>query len=227
MHELQAATYFDLSAFKHAAIFDQIDYVWEAIQKINGYLKKSNLGQILTEIPEGSHLIHPDRISIGKGTIVEPGAYIKGPCIIGENCTIRHSAYIRGDFICGDGCIIGHATEVKNTLFLNGVHAAHFAYLGDSILGNRVNLGAGTRCANLKLDNSPVVVYHKGQRYPTGLRKFGAILGDDVQTGCNAVVNPGTLMGKNSMCYPCVSVGGLIPSETVVKNSATLILSPR
>ena len=227
MQEFSSTPYFDLSAFKHAALFSEVQYVWEVISKISVYLKNEKLGSILTEIPQGAHLVDPNRVSIGKGTIIEPGAYIKGPCIIGENCTIRHGAYIRGDFICGDGCVIGHTTEVKNVLFLDKVHASHFAYLGDSIVGNHVNLGAGTKCANLKLDNKTVVLHLNGERFDTGLRKFGAIMGDNVQTGCNSVLNPGTLIGKNSACYPCVNLGGIIPPNSLVKNSATLILSPR
>jgi NDP-sugar pyrophosphorylase family protein len=227
MEEFDPATYFDLSSFKHAALFCDIKQVWDVIPKISAYLNEQELGQILTEIPQGAHIVNPHQISIGKGSIIEPGAYIKGPCILGDHCIIRQGAYIRGDFICGNHCVIGHDTEVKNTLFLDKAHAAHFAYLGDSVLGNGVNLGAGTKCANLKLDKSPVVVYVNGRRFSTGLRKMGAILGDGVQTGCNSVLNPGTLMGKNSICYPCVNLGGIIPADKCVKNSATLILSPR
>ena len=146
--------------------------------------------------PSRSFLINPELISIGKGTVIEPGAYIKGPCIIGENCTVRHGAYIRGDFIAGNNCVIGHDTEVKNCVMLNDARAGHFAYLGDTVVGNDVNLGAGTKCANLKLDGRPIIVHCEGTRIATGVKKFGAILGDGAQTGCNTVTNPGTLLEK-------------------------------
>ena len=219
--------FFDLTDFRHAQLFMGSARVWEPLSKLHAYLLKQELGKIHTEIPSGAFIIQPESIHIGKGTIVEPGAYIKGPCWIGENCVVRHGAYIRGDFLCGNDCVIGHDTEVKNAIFLNHVHAAHFAYLGDTILGNRVNLGAGTKCANLKLNNSPVVLYVNGERIPTGLRKFGAIIGDGGQLGCNAVTNPGTLLGKHVICHPLVNVGGYIPADHQVKNGTQLVVSHR
>lgn len=227
MQNLKPDYFFDLSKSRHASLFQGLSYVWEVIPKISDYLKTATLGIIECEIPDGVHLISPEQISIGKGTIVEPGAYIKGPCIIGQNCTVRHGAYIRGDFICGDHCVIGHDTEVKNSLFLDSAHAAHFAYLGDTILGNRVNLGAGTKCANLKLDNNQVQIQIDSGAIPTGLRKFGAIIGDDSQTGCNSVTNPGTLLGKKVFIYPCLNVGGFIPSKHTVKEANNLKIIKR
>lgn len=227
MANLHHDHFFDLSSYKHASLFSGSSKVWDPLSKIHAYLLKQGAGQIQTEIPAGAFLINPETIHIGKGTIVEPGAYIKGPCLIGENCVIRHGAYIRGDFICGNDCVIGHDTEIKNTIFLNHVHAAHFAYLGDSILGNHVNLGAGTKCANLKLNNSPIVIHLNGERYPTGLRKFGAIIGDGGQLGCNCVTNPGTLISQNVFCYPLVNVGGYIPPDHQIKNGTQLVISHR
>jgi len=142
-----------------------------------------------------------------------------GPCIIGENCEIRHGAYIRGNFIAGNECVIGHATEVKNALFLDHVQAGHFAYVGDSILGNHVNLGAGTKCANLRFDREDVVIHHNDQVIETHRRKFGVIMGDRAQTGCNAVTNPGTLMGQNSSCAPCMSIRGVIARNQSITTS--------
>lgn len=226
MSHFSPAYFFDLSSFEHAAVFDQCTTVWEALVKINSYLLAHSLGNIQTEILPGVHLISPETISIGKGTVIEPGAYIKGPCVIGEDCTIRHGAYIRGDLICGNNCVIGHDTEVKNAIFLNGAQAAHFAYVGDSILGNKVNLGAGTKCANLKFDHTQVTVLFEGQRQSTGLRKFGAIIGDRSQIGCNVVTNPGTLIGKNVACYPTINVGGFIPSNCVVKSNVQIKVVP-
>ncbi len=212
--------YFDLTAFKHRSLFEVSAPVWNALSRISPYLKSLSLGRIETDVPQGVYLIHPELISIGKGTVLEPGAYIKGPCWIGEHCTVRHGAYLRGDVITGDHCVLGHASEFKNAILLDGAHAAHFAYVGDSILGSRVNLGAGTVCANLKLDKGLVTVHAEGERVGTGLKKFGAILGDDAQTGCHAVLNPGTLFGKNALCYPCMNVGGFVPANQVLRSMA-------
>ena len=208
---------FDLSEFSHINLFEKDQFVWLALAKIKEYLKNKELGKIEIQIPKDVYLVNPEMISIGKGTIIEPGAYIKGPCIIGENCSIRHGAYIRGDLITGDHCVIGHATEIKHSILLNHANAAHFAYVGDSILGNGVNLGAGTRCANLKLDKGNISVYYKQKFYQTNLRKFGAIIGDHSQFGCNSVSNPGTIMGKNVLTYPCSSFGGVILENSVIK----------
>jgi NDP-sugar pyrophosphorylase family protein len=207
--------FFDLQSYSHRALFANTTFVWEALKRLKSYLAGLSLGKIEVEIPLGAFLINPESISIGKGSVVEPGAYIKGPCVIGERCSIRQGAYIRGDLVTGNDCVIGHTTELKHAIFLDGVHAAHFAYVGDSILGQRVNLGAGTKCANLRLDGQEVIVHHEGRRYATGMRKFGAILGDGAQTGCNAVTNPGTLFGPGVLCYPCLNVGGVILSGVV------------
>lgn len=226
MNNLSPEYFFDLSQFAFADIFKDCTYVWEALSRIKTYLKKLPLGKIEVEIPEGSYLIHPELISIGKGTLVDPGVYIKGPCFIGENCSVRQGAYIRGDFISGNGCVIGHDTEVRNVLMLDKVQAAHFAYLGDTILGNRVNLGAGTKCANLKLDHKNIAVHFEEQLIETGLKKFGAIIGDDCQLGCNSVTNPGTLFGKQVLCYPCLNVGGLVASKQLIRPSNKAIITP-
>lgn len=217
MQKHHPSTYFDLTDVQHRAIFDDVEFVWEVLKKIENYLKILPLGTIEIDIPQGVTLVNPELISIGKGCTIEAGAYIKGPCFIGRDCQIRHGAYIRGNFIAGDRCVVGHATEIKNAIFLNDVHAAHFNYVGDSILGNHVNLGAGTRLANLKITEGNIKIICDGQVISTGCRKLGAILGDGVKTGCNAVTNPGTLMGKNSGCYPCSNFGGVVPSGSVVK----------
>ncbi|MCE5319364.1 MAG: UDP-N-acetylglucosamine diphosphorylase [Parachlamydia sp.] len=220
-------SFFDLVHFQHAAIFKNLEHVWEALGRISPYLKSLSLGKIETTVPEGIYLINREQISIGQGTLLEPGAYIKGPCVIGKNCTVRHGAYIRGDLIAGDNCVIGHDTEVKNAIFLDGAHAAHFAYVGDSILGNRCNLGAGVKCANLKLDGAVVDLFMDGKRISTGLRKFGAIVGDGVQIGCNCVTNPGTLLGRGVLCYPCLNIGGFVPADQIIKGTVELRMHPK
>lgn len=209
---------FDLSAFKHKILFQNNQYVWDVLPKISTYLKELTLGNIEVGIPEGAHLFRTEEISIGKGTVIEPGAYIIGPCVIGENCVIRHGAYLRGNVIVGDHCVVGHASEVKNSLLLDHAHAAHFAYLGDSILGNSVNLGAGTKCANLRFDRKEILFHYEGKKYPTGLKKFGAIFGDRTQIGCNAVTNPGTITGVDVYCCPCLNFGGFVPSHSTIKD---------
>lgn len=226
MNLLAPAALFDLSKFRHACLFYECKYAWEALKRIDSYLKSLTLGKIEVGIPAGAHLLHPELISIGKGSIIEPGAYIKGPCIIGEECNVRQGAYIRGGVVVGDHCVIGHDTEMKNAIMLNHANAAHFAYLGDSILGNRVNLGAGVKCANLRLDHGEVMIHFNGQTIPTRLHKLGAIFGDDTQIGCNCVSNPGTVTGKGTLCHPCLNFGGVIPEKAVIKPSASFVVVP-
>ncbi len=181
------------------------EFPWEILDQIHTFLKNQNF-KIEGNIQNGAILINPETISIGKNSTVEPGAYIKGPCIIGENCQIRHGAYIRGNLITENNVVIGHATEVKNSIFLNCSQAGHFAYVGDSILGEHVNLGAGTKCANLRLDRQNIRI--EGQ--DTKRRKVGAFFGDHSQTGCNCVTNPGTIMLPHSTAMPCQTVKGIV-----------------
>ncbi len=145
-------------------------------------------------------------IQIGTGVTIEPGALIKGPAIIGNETEVRQGAYIRGDCFFGEKCVVGHTTEVKHSLFLDNAKAGHFAYIGDSVLGNNVNLGAGTKLANLKFGPGTVAININGRKIDTGRRKIGAILGDGVQTGCNSVTNPGALLGRGCLVPPNTSV---------------------
>ncbi|MBU1716370.1 MAG: hypothetical protein KKG70_12250 [Proteobacteria bacterium] len=147
-----------------------------------------------------------DAIVIGKGVLIESGALIKSPAIIGDNTEVRQGAYLRGYCLIGKRCVVGHVTEIKHSIFLDDAKAGHFAYLGDSILGNAVNLGAGTKMANLRFMSGDVHVRTPNKVFATGLRKLGAILGDHVQTGCNSVTNPGTLLGKRAIVFPNTTV---------------------
>lgn len=196
---------FDLSGFAHAALFEGVGDVWEALGRLREYLETLIRPGNRGSVHPGAHLVGDD-IEIGEGSVVEPGAYIAGPTIIGKNSQIRHGAYIRGQTLVGDNCVVGHATEVKGSVFLDGAKAGHFAYVGDSILGNGVNLGAGTKLANFKLTADPVRLRLGDERIDTGRRKLGALLGDRCQTGCNSVTSPGTILGIESFVYPCVSV---------------------
>jgi acetyltransferase-like isoleucine patch superfamily enzyme len=147
-----------------------------------------------------------ERITLGPGSVVEPGALIQGPTIIGSHTEVRQGAYVRGNCIIGDGCVVGHTTEIKTSMMLNDAKAGHFAYIGDSILGNATNLGAGTKLANLKISAGTIRVKAGANSIDTGLRKFGAVLGDHVEIGCNAVTNPGTVLGKGCVVFPVTSV---------------------
>jgi bifunctional N-acetylglucosamine-1-phosphate-uridyltransferase/glucosamine-1-phosphate-acetyltransferase GlmU-like protein len=182
-----------------------------------GALKVYQKGELLTgaSVIMAGAILSGDHIKIGKGVLIEPGALIKSPTIIGDQTEVRHGAYIRGNCLIGSNCVVGHVTEVKHSIFLDGAKAGHFAYLGDSILGNQVNLGAGTKLANLRFIKGDIPISTPEGMVKTGLRKLGAILGDNVQTGCNTVTNPGTLLGKKSMVIPNTTV----PSGYHVDNS--------
>lgn len=224
MNRYSPSSFFSLDDFGHPFLFEELAPVWEILSKLGDYLRSLALGEIKGVIHDGAYLMNPQEISIGKGTIVEPGAFIMGPCAIGENCEIRHGAYIRGNVLIGNGCVIGHATEVKNSLFLNEAKAGHFAYVGDSILGNQVNLGAGTKCANLRFDGKNIVIVDGDIRIATGMRKLGAILGDGVQTGCNSVTNPGTLIGKGGLLAPCATAKGVVIRENGIEKETEFVI---
>jgi len=208
--------FFDLSDFEHAAVFDGCERAWDVLNNIAEYVREHATMDVRGIVEEGAHII--GNVSIGEGTVVESGAYVRGPAIIGKNCQIRTGAYVRGDVLAGDGCIIGNASEMKNTLLLDEAMAPHYNYCGDSVLGNRANLGAGTKLSNWKIAADKTVRLKNGdETIDTGLIKFGALLGDDVQTGCNSVLNPGTVLGKNVLVYACAAVRGYVPHNTIVK----------
>ena len=161
-----------------------------------------------------------EQVFIGEGTVVEDGVMIKGPAIIGRNCQIRHNAYIREQVIIGDNCIVGNSCEVKNSLLFNEAVAPHFNYIGDSILGYKAHLGAGVKISNVKLVPGNITVEIEGRPFDTGLRKFGALLGDHSEMGCNAVLNPGSIIGRGSVIYPNTNWRGFLPANMIVKNKA-------
>ena len=197
--------FFDLKDFFHIDLFRSEKPVWETLKNLKPYLDARELGQIDCEVPDGVILVNPDKISIGKGTTLEAGSFIEGPCIIGTHCHIRHGAYLRPYLITGDHCTLGHAVEIKHAVLLDHACASHFNYIGDSLIGNRVNLGAGVICANLRLDRKEVVVRFGEQRVKSGLKKLGAIIGDGSQLGCNSVINPGILLKKGTFSKACSS----------------------
>ena len=218
MQEFSSEHFFSLEEFEHKELFETGKPVWDALHQLDSYLKKAKLGKIEISVPSTAYLINPSQISIAKGCVVEPGAYIQGPVILGPGTVVRHGAYIRGFVVTGKDCIIGHTTEVKHSIFLNRASAAHFNYVGDSILGNDVNIGAGVKLANFRLDHAPITFLHQGKKVVTGLKKFGAAIGDDTQIGCNAVTSPGTMIGPRSFAYPCVNIKGVLPARSIYRD---------
>ncbi|MGO8765021.1 MAG: UDP-N-acetylglucosamine diphosphorylase [Limisphaerales bacterium] len=214
------ADLFDLSQSEHAKIFDGCAFAWDALKKIEGYLA-ANLKPELRNHCEGRAYIG-DKVFIGEGTVLEDGVMIKGPAIVGRNCRVRHNAYLRENVIIGDGCVVGNSSELKNSLLFNGAQAPHFNYIGDSILGHKSHLGAGVKVSNIKLVPGNVTVEMNGAPHDTGLRKFGAMLGDGAEVGCNAVLNPGSIIGRGAIIYPNVFWRGILPANMIAKNKAEI-----
>jgi NDP-sugar pyrophosphorylase family protein len=214
-----AADLFDLTQTEHAAIFDGCHHAWEALKKIEPYLASVAKQHPPKRFPGASI---GEKVIIGEGTVVEPGVLIKGPAIIGKNCQIRHNAYIRENVIIGDNCVVGNSSELKNALLFNGAQVPHFNYIGDSILGHKAHLGAGVKISNIKLFPGNIEVEVDGTPLDTGLRKFGALLGDGAEAGCNAVLNPGTILGRGAVVYPNVFWRGILPANMIAKNKAVV-----
>jgi NDP-sugar pyrophosphorylase family protein len=214
--ELSPAQFFDLTRYAHRDLFAQKKYVWEALQHLKGYLDSLLTQRKKFSAIEGVVLENSELIFLGERVRIEKGAYIQGPCYIGDGTVIRSGAYVREYVLTGQECVIGHGTEVKRSILLNRAIAAHFNYIGDSILGNGINLGAGAKCANLRFDHKPIRIRVENQVIDTGMKKLGVILGDGAQMGCNAVSNPGTLFFPNATCLPCMNVKGVVISS--VKN---------
>lgn len=215
-NELKVSYYFNLDNFIFPELFQDTNYVWQVLPKIKE-IARQNAKPLQCKEAYPGVTFKGEMISIGQGTVIEEGAYIAEPTIIGNNCLIRHGAYLRGNIILSDEVVIGHASEVKNSAFFKGAKAPHFNYVGDCIVGSSVNLGAGTKLSNVKILESPVTVRFGGNIIETGLRKFGAILGDFVQTGCNSVLNPGCLLGPYSMVYPNVTATGWYKRGSIIK----------
>ena len=215
-----ATDLFDLSQTEHAGLFDGCGYAWEALNRIGDYLRR-HLRPGLHNRCQGVAYIG-ELVFVGEGTVVEDGVMIKGPAIIGRNCEIRHNAYLREQVIIGDNCIVGNSCEVKNSLLFNGAVAPHFNYIGDSILGHQAHLGAGVKISNVKLATGNITVQIEGRSFDTGLRKFGALLGDHSEVGCNAVLNPGSIIGRGAAIYPNANWRGFLPANRIAKNQAAI-----
>ncbi len=193
-------------------LFEGATYPWEVLPKISAFILQ--LGSTLSE--EEYEKIGED-IWIARSATVAPTAYIHGPAIIGKNAEVRHCAFIRGNAIVGEGAVVGNSTELKNVVLFNKVQVPHYNYVGDSILGYKAHMGAGSITSNVKSDKKLVVVKDGRERIETGLKKFGAMLGDEVEVGCGSVLNPGTVVGRHSSIYPLSSVREVVPADSIYK----------
>ncbi len=201
-----------------AEIFDGLNYPWEALPLIKDFILK--LGPTLDkEIYEEVK----ENVWIAKSATVFPTAYINGPCIIDENAEVRQCAFIRGNAIVGKNCVVGNSTELKNVILFNNVQVPHYNYVGDSVLGFKSHMGAGSITSNVKSDKTLVVVKSKEGNIETGLKKFGAMLADNVEVGCNSVLNPGTVVGKFSNIYPTSCVRGYVEANSIYKDADHIV----
>lgn len=217
--QVVAAAFFELDGWEHAALFDDDEPVWTALHRLSDYLQELCAGRGTPTAPDGVHL--EGDILVGEGVVFEHGAFARGPAIFGDGVTVRQGAYLRGDTIVGDGAVVGHASELKHSVLLPGAAAPHFNYVGDSLVGRDVNLGAGTVLSNMKLARTNVRVKIGSERYDTGMRKFGAVMGDGCQTGCHSVLNPGTVAGPRCFFYAQSSAVGYFPPESSVMATVT------
>jgi len=207
--------YLDLNHTQHRLIFEKTVNVWEALRGIGTYLQFRLQPAIKAELI-GKPVIE-DNVFIGKGTIVEHGAMIKGPAWIGEDCEIRNGCYIRGNVVVGNDVVLGNSCEFKNCLIFDGARIPHFNYVGDSILGYKAHLGAGVILSNVRLDHQEIQVAAPTGKVSTGLKKFGAIIGDYAEIGCNAVLSPGSVIGCHSVIYPGCQWRGILPPHSIAK----------
>ena len=218
MKEFKIKNLYNLDETIASKIFEGATYPWEVLPKIEEFIKE--LGNTLSS---EEYEKRGEDIWIAKTATIAPTAYIKGPAIIGKNAEIRHCAFIRGKAIVGEGAVVGNSTELKNVILFNKVRVPHYNYVGDSILGYKAHMGAGSITSNVKSDKKLVVVKNKEEKIETGLKKFGAMLGDNVEIGCGSVLNPGTVIGKNTNVYPLSSVRGVVPSNSIYKKQNEIV----
>ena len=195
-----------------APLFEACEYPWEILPKIKEYVTEL----IAKGIP--GYTLYAEGVLIGENVKIYPTATIEGPAIIGSGTEVRPGAFIRGSVITGENCVMGNSSEFKNCVLLDKVQVPHYNYIGDSIMGNKAHTGAGTICSNLKSDGKPVVI-HGDVDYETGLRKIGGILADGADVGCGSVINPGTVIGKNTSVYPLTALRGVYPADCIVKGT--------
>ena len=218
MEQLKIGNLYTLSETIAAELLEGVDYPWEALPDIGAFIVK--LG---SSLPEEIYEKKGENVWVAKNAKVYPSAYINGPAIIDEEAEIRHCAFIRGNAIVGKGAVVGNSTELKNVVLFNKVQVPHYNYVGDSILGYKAHMGAGSITSNVKSDKTLVVVKAGTDCIETGLKKFGAMLGDEVEVGCNSVLNPGTVIGRKSNVYPTSSVRGYIPPNSIYKEKGNIV----
>ena len=199
-------------------LFEGATYPWEVLPKISAFIVE--LGN---QLSSEEYEKRGENVWVAKSAKVAPTAYINGPAIIGKESEIRHCALIRGNAIVGEGAVVGNSTELKNVVLFNKVQVPHYNYVGDSILGYRAHMGAGSITSNVKSDKTLVVVKDGEDQIPTGLKKFGAMLGDCVEVGCNSVLNPGTVVGRNAQIYPTSCVRGVIRANSIYKKQGEIV----
>ncbi len=207
----------DLSKSIAAGLFDGVTYPWEVLPKISEYIL--SIGE---RLPRDEYQYKGEGIWISKSADIMTSAYLKGPLIICPGAEIRHCAFIRGSVIIGSGSVIGNSSELKNSIIFDNAQVPHYNYIGDSILGYKAHLGAGAKTSNLKSDKTLVTIMADGEKIDTCLKKFGAIVGDNVEVGCNAILNPGTVIGRNTTVYPLSMVRGYIPGGSIYKKQGEI-----
>ncbi|MCM1134971.1 MAG: UDP-N-acetylglucosamine pyrophosphorylase [Clostridium sp.] len=217
MEEFTVKNLYGLDETIAAELLEGGEYPWEALPKISGFIVE--LGK---RLPRDKYEEVKENVWIAKSASVAPTACINGPAIIDEEAEVRHCAFIRGSAIVGKGAVVGNSTELKNVILFNKVQVPHYNYVGDSILGFKSHMGAGSITSNVKSDKTLVVVKNGQEQIETGLKKFGAMLGDNVEVGCNSVLNPGTVIGKNSNVYPTSMVRGCIPAGSIYKKQGEI-----
>lgn len=218
MKNITISELYDLNETIAFDLFDGVIYPWEVLPQIHDFILK--LGNSL---PDELYEKRGDEIWIAKSAVIASSASLNGPLIIDEEAQIRHCAYIRGNVIIGKGAVVGNSTELKNVVLFNKVQVPHYNYVGDSILGFCAHMGAGAITSNVKSDKTPVTVKGEDGLIATGLKKMGAMLGDRVEVGCNSVLNPGTIVGRNSNIYPTSMVRGVIPANSIFKDASDIV----
>ena len=209
---------YDLTHTQAAPLLEGVEYPWQALAGISGFIL--SLGSTLS----AEEYDHPSEdVWIAKSAKVAPTANITGPCIIGPETEVRHCAFIRGKALIGAGCVVGNSTELKNVILFDQAKVPHYNYVGDSILGFQAHMGAGSITSNVKSDKTLVVIRDGEERFPTGLKKVGAMLGDRAEIGCNTVLNPGTVIGRDSSVYPTSCVRGTVPANSIFKDQAHIV----
>lgn len=218
MENAKIGNLYDLEQTIAKEYLEQFTYPWEALKGISDYIKKTGPTLDTEKFEQRG-----EDIWVAKSAVVAPTACLNGPLIIDEEAEIRHCAFIRGSAIVGKGSVVGNSTELKNVILFNSVQVPHYNYVGDSVLGYKSHMGAGSITSNVKSDKTLVIVKEKEEQIETGLKKFGAMLGDYVEVGCNSVLNPGTVIGRHSNVYPTSCVRGVVPANSIYKNRTEIV----